>query len=79
MTPERYQNLSGNSGVTMYAIGDDFIAVQFTEATVYVYDAVRPGAQHVTAMTALALAGRGLGTYISKNVRKEFSRKQVSW
>jgi hypothetical protein len=79
MTPQRYRNLNGDSGVTHYAIGADFIAVQFKDATVYIYDSVRPGRSHVEQMTAHAVAGRGLGTYISRHVRKAYARKQQHW
>jgi hypothetical protein len=79
MTPERYQNLNGDSGVTHYAIGSDFIAVQFRDSTVYLYYWVRPGRSHVEQMMAHAIAGRGLGTYISRHVRKAFARKQQNW
>ena len=79
MKPERYRNLCGDSGVTYYAIGPDFIAVQFQDPTVYVYDHTRPGRAHVEQMKTCADGGRGLGTYISQHVRKAFSRKQGSW
>jgi hypothetical protein len=79
MMPERYRNLSGDSGVTYYAIGPDFIAVQFQDPNVYIYDDSRPGPAHVDRMKALAAAGRGLGSYISQHVRKAFARKQGSW
>jgi hypothetical protein len=42
MKPERYRNLRGDSGVTYYAIGPDFIAVQFQDPTVCIYDDSRP-------------------------------------
>ena len=77
--PERYRNLNGDSGVTYYAIGPDFIAVQFQDSNVYIYDHTRPGLAHVERMKALASGGRGLGSYISQRVRKAFARKQRSW
>lgn len=79
MKPEPYRNLSGDSGVTYYAIGPDFIAVQFHDPIVYIYDETRPGSTHVEKMKALAVVGRGLGSYISQHVRKAFARKQGSW
>jgi hypothetical protein len=79
MKPERYRNLNGDSGVTYYAIGSDFIAVQFQDPNVYIYDNIRPGLAHVERMKALAAGGRGLGSYISQHVRKAFTRKQKSW
>jgi len=79
MKPERYRNLNGNSGVTYYTIGPDFIAVQFHDPTVYVYDGTRPGLAHVERMKVLAADGQGLGTYISQHVHTAFARKQRSW
>ena len=79
MTPERYRNLSGDSGVTSYATGADFIAVQFKTSEVYVYDYVTPGREHVERMKALAESGRGLSTYIAQHVSRTYARKQSSW
>lgn len=79
MKPEKYRNLNGDSGVTHYSIGADFIAVQFQDPAVYIYDDDRPGPTHVGNMKVLATAGRGLGTYISRHVRKAFARKQRFW
>jgi len=79
MLPRRYGNLSGDSGVTQYALGSGFIAVQFRAPTVYIYDWSQPGRNHVEQMTAHAIAGRGLGTYITQHVRKAYARKQQNW
>ncbi len=73
MTP--YGNLSGDSGVVAYETGDDFIKVQFRHSPkLYVYDSGRPGSSHVNQMQRLAAAGRGLSTYISQHVKKNYSR-----
>jgi len=69
---KRYGNRSGDSGVTAYAIAGGAIVVEFTGGDCYLYDAVRPGPTHVHRMQELALAGRGLGTYISRNVRDHY-------
>jgi hypothetical protein len=79
MRPTRYRNLSGDSGVTRYAIGADHIEVQFDGPVVYTYDATRPGVPHVERMKLLAVAGRGLSTYISTHVKNEYSRKRTGW
>ncbi len=34
---ERYRNLSGDSGVDAYEIGDDFVKVRFKPGVVYWY------------------------------------------
>jgi hypothetical protein len=73
MTP--YSNLSGDSGVVAYEIGDDFIKVQFRHSPkLYVYDSARPGLSHVHQMQKLAVAGKGLATYISQHVNKNYFR-----
>ena len=76
---KRYRNLSGTSGVTFYEDGPDFIKVQFgeLEGIIYVYDYVVPGAADVEQLKALALAGRGLSTYISQRVGNRFRRTEA--
>jgi hypothetical protein len=71
---ERYQNLSGDSGVQSYECGPDSIKVRFRDGPTYVYDDVRPGSQHVGRMKELARAGRGLSTYISQHIRTDYAR-----
>jgi len=34
---ERYKNIDGDSGVTGYEVGADFIRVQFSTGAVYLY------------------------------------------
>ena len=72
MTP--YGNLSGDSGVAAYEIGDDLIKVQFRYSPkYYIYDSAKPGSSHVQQMQRFAIAGRGLSTYISQHVKKNYS------
>lgn len=64
-----YRNINGSSGVVLYEIGSDFVRVKFVrDGPVYRYSSARAGKMHVDRMKDLALAGRGLGTYISQNV-----------
>jgi len=71
----RYLNLSGSSGVTYYEIGADFIRVKFRgDQPVYRYSHAGAGKDHVERMKTLAVAGRGLGTYISQNVHDAYDR-----
>ena len=72
---EQYKNLNGNSGVTCYETGADFIRVQFRNGRVYLYDYASAGEQHVERMKTLASAGRGLATYISQHVHEAYARK----
>lgn len=69
-----YKNSHGNSGVSEYSIGIDFIKVKFKYSDkVYVYDHTAPGQGHVEEMKCLAEHGQGLATYISQNVKKNYS------
>jgi hypothetical protein len=73
---ERYPYLDGNSGVTHYECGPDFIRVRFRNGVTYVYDHARPGTHHVEHMKELARAGKGLSTYISQVVRAAYARRE---
>ena len=73
---ERYSNVGGNSGVTAFESGADFIRVEFDQDGTYLYDYATTGADHVENMKMLAATGQGLGTYITQNVRKSFTRKE---
>lgn len=72
----RYANLSGNSGVVAYAIGKDSIEVKFEDGGIYLYTHASAGAIHVEAMKKLALAGKGLSTYIARHVRESYASKR---
>ena len=74
MTP--YSNKDGKSGIAAYELGKGYIRVMFKSRDVYRYDHIRPGITAVSEMQALAIAGRGLNSYIGKYVRKNFSLKE---
>ena len=70
-----YANRGGDSGVVAFEIAADSITVQFRDGWKYVYDNSIPGPAVVTQMKAYAQAGQGLNSYISRVVKKSFSRK----
>jgi hypothetical protein len=70
-----YGNLSGNSGVKAYAIHDGAIEVEFVNGQAYLYDNAHTGPARVRKMQRLARAGRGLSTYISREVREAYARR----
>lgn len=70
-----YANLSGDSGVVAFEIGETSIIVLFKNGKHYEYNEIKPGAETVERMKALALSGRGLGSYISSVVQKNYYRK----
>jgi hypothetical protein len=63
----RYRNLSGNSGVFEYELGNDFILVVFSTGARYKYSYASAGAQNVDHMKLLAAAGYGLNSFINSN------------
>jgi hypothetical protein len=75
---QRYGNLSGDSGVDAYEIGNDFIKVRFRLGIVYWYTEGSVGATHVAVLKRLARRGRGLATYISQHpeVRDGYAKKE---
>ena len=72
---KKYQNLSGKSAVASYEIAKDSVTVGFTTHAVYIYTNQSAGSENVRQMKTLALAGKGLGTYIDSNLKEKFSRK----
>lgn len=74
---ERYKNLSGQSNVVAYELAQGSISVEFASGVyrTYVYDSNRPGPVMVAELQRLAVAGRGLNSYISSVVKSNFSRK----
>ncbi|SIT44272.1 conserved hypothetical protein [Paraburkholderia ribeironis] len=77
---ERYRNLSGDSGVDAYEIGDEFVKVRFRSGDVYWYTQASVGARHVAALKCLARRGQGLSAYISQHpeVKEGYARREAS-
>lgn len=75
---EPYKNLSGESGVAAYELGPDYIRVQFADGPVYTYDYRSTGRGNVEQMKRLAKAGRGLCSFISQAVGKNFAYKDAT-
>ncbi len=73
---ERYKNLGRDSGVAAYENGPDFIRVQFSDGSVYLYTYASAGAQNIEHMKPLAIDGQGLNAFINTTVRKAYARKE---
>ncbi|MCC6370613.1 MAG: hypothetical protein IT236_06405 [Bacteroidia bacterium] len=72
-----YKNLSGNSGVVAYEMGEKFICIKFEgESSIYTFNYRRPGRALVEQMKALALKGQGLSTFITEKVGANFDSKR---
>jgi len=71
-----YANLSGNSPVIGYEVGENSIRVFFIEDRIYLYNDQKPGLAYVNQMIALAQEGKGLSAYITKSVGKNFAARE---
>lgn len=72
---QRYNNDSGESGVVAYELDTGSITVEFAGGERYLYTERSAGAANIARMQRLALAGRGLSTFISQVVRDGYARK----
>ncbi len=66
---------SGNAGVSAYNIIDEGIILKFKDGSAYLYDYIKPGKEDVENMKILAIAGKGLTTYVNKHVRDNYKEK----
>ena len=67
---ERYRNSGGDSGVSAYEIGSDYILVKFSgTARIYRYSYQKAGQNHVENLKRLAQKGSGLNAYINNHVK----------
>lgn len=73
---QRYRDLDGDSGVTGYELGEDFIRVEFEGGSIYRYTIRSAGAMNIEAMKRLAIAGDGLNRFINLHVKKGYERKE---
>jgi hypothetical protein len=70
-----YANASSRSGVLAYEIGEDWIEVMFMSGENYRYTYEATGAEDVEAMKRLAESGKGLSTFIARNVGDRYESK----
>lgn len=72
---EVYKNLGGDSGVRAFEIGADSITVRFSDGAQYVYTYLSAGQANIEHMKRLAVGGRGLNSFISTTVRKQYASR----
>lgn len=73
---ELYKSFSGKSGVDSYENGPDYIIVKFSTGAIYTYTNKSAGAENITHMKQLAQKGEGLNSFINKNVKNLYERKE---
>ena len=72
---ENYCDTRGDSGVSAFEVGADFIIVRFTKGDTYLYDYFTTGSYYVNNMIRLARLGNGLNGYINLNTKHSYARK----
>ena len=70
-----YADPDNDSSVAAYEYGADYIQVQFTDGSVYVYTYASAGGDHIERMKELADSGDGLNAYIMANVKYDYESK----
>ena len=73
---EPYGNLGGNSGIVAYESGPDFIRVQFSSGSVYLYTYESATSENIEIMKELASKGEGLNSFINTTVRSNYAQKE---
>ena len=69
---QKYKNIGGNSNITSYEIGDNYIKVQFSGNAIYLYTINSAGIYNINQMKQLAKQGQGLNSFINKYVRNKY-------
>ena len=74
-TVHKYKNLGGKSVIASYIIRKDAVTIRFTDHSVYIYNNQVTGRENVGKMKELAVAGKGLGTFVNASVKDKYARK----
>lgn len=73
---KRYSDIDRDSGVIAYENGTDFIRVQFSDNSIYLYTYRSADERHIEAMKSLARCGDGLKAYINDHAKKSYERRE---
>lgn len=69
---KNYLNRNGDSSVTSYELGSDFIKVKFDTGKIYRYSYSKAGKENVERMKLLASQGSGLNGFIKTVVNDKY-------
>ncbi|MCX8522734.1 hypothetical protein OF897_02215 [Chryseobacterium formosus] len=72
---EKYGNKNGDSGISGFEIGSNYILIEFSTGSVYEYTYTSAGESNIEAMKRLAISGSGLNGFINTYVKFRYSRK----
>ena len=70
-----YKNLGGASKVLRYEITKDVVTIEFKNNSVYNYSNQSVGMDNIAKMKTLAVAGKGLSTFIEAGLKDRYMRK----
>ncbi|TGD73359.1 hypothetical protein E4634_10015 [Mangrovimicrobium sediminis] len=73
---ERYRDTDRDSGVVLYETGPNFIRVQFSDGSQYLYTYSSAGSHHIENMKQLAQRGDGLNAYINRHAKKSYQMQE---
>lgn len=71
----KYKNAGGKSSVLQYELEKDAVNIRFNDNTAYRYTNQSSGRENIAKMKTLALAGKGLGTFVEANLKDKYERK----
>jgi hypothetical protein len=72
---EKYQNKDGDSGVSAYENGYDYIIVEFEDGSRYLYNWESAGGNNIDRMKRMALDGKGLNRFIAMEMKNRYAVK----
>lgn len=72
---QQYKNLGGDSNISAFLIGKDYIEVKFNGGAIYRYSYKSAGIDKVEEMKRRAVQGYGLNSYIMRYARKDYEKK----
>jgi len=71
-----YKDIDGDSGVSAYEYGKDYIVVQFSTGAKYRYTYGSAEPENIEHMKKLADNGEGLNSFINTTVKKRYAQKE---
>jgi hypothetical protein len=72
---QRYGNAGGDSGISAYEFGGDWITVEFSDGAAYRYTYASAGAGCIEQMKQLAQRGSGLNGYINRYAKHGYESR----
>lgn len=72
-----YANIGGNSSIRGYDHGEDWMLVMFSDGSRYLYTLKSTSRESLDYMRSLAIAGKGLNSYLTRIIRTGYAGKNI--